>query len=173
VGGCQPAATGKAQLQLKKGKTPAADKLLWQWLSSETVNLSDFSSPTMNTDYLLCLYDTEGALLSAEALAGGTCGTRPCWKAGKTGFLYTKKAGTPDGLTKMLLKAGGADKGKLQVKAGGISLSLPPLPVTTPVRAQLRQSSSGTCWEAAYSTAVTNTATKFKAKSSPNWAFLE
>jgi len=165
VSGCQPAATAKALLELKKGTTPATDKLLWQWVSSGTVSVSDFGTPIASTDYLLCLYDAAGKLLSAEALAGGTCGTKPCWKvSGRTGFSYTNKAATPDGLTKVLLKAGGAGKGKLQAKGGGTNLPLPTLPLTTPVRAQLRQSSS-TCWEATYSTTSMNSPTEFKAKS--------
>lgn len=94
------------------------------------------------------------------------CGTTPCWKAlGTVGFKYGDKAGTPDGLTKALLKAGGAGMGKIDVKGGGPNLHLPMLPLTTPVRVQLRQSSSSACWEATYSTATTNTASGFKAKS--------
>jgi hypothetical protein len=166
VSGCQPAVPQKAQLQLKKGKTSTANKLLWQWVSSGTVNLSDFGDPSTSTSYLLCVYDATGALLRAEALAGGMCGTKPCWKAsGKTGFTYTNKAGTPAGLTKVILKAGKPDHGKLQVKGAGTNLSFPTLPLTTPVRAQLRQSGSSICWEATYSTVSKNTATEFKAKS--------
>jgi hypothetical protein len=166
MSGCQLAATQKALLQLKKGTTTATDRLLWQWVSSGTVNLSDFGTPNTNTGYLLCLYDAAGELLSAKALAGGTCGTRPCWKpSGQTGFTYTNKGGTPNGLTKVLLKAGVAGRGKLQVKGGGTNLPLPTLPLTTLVRAQLRQSSSSTCWEATYSTPSMNSPTEFKAKS--------
>jgi len=50
-------------------------------------------------------------------------------------------------------------------------LHCPTLPL--PVRAQLRHSSSGTWWEATYNTALKNTATDFKAKSSPSGAFVE
>jgi len=160
VSGCQPAATQRAQLSLGNGK------LSWKWTSSGAVVPSDFGHPLTTTQYLLCLYDSFGEKLSGGVPAGGTCGTQPCWKVlGTVGFKYADKAGTPDGLTKVVLKAGGAGHGKLQVQGGGTNLPLPMLPLTTPVRAQLLQSNSGTCWEATYSTATTNSATKFKAKS--------
>jgi len=159
VNGCQPAASEKGRLQIKNGK------LKWKWTSSGTVALADFGSPTTTTDYVLCLYDMSGEKLSARAPADGMCGTKPCWKpAGSSGFKYADKDGTPDGVTKETLKAGAAEHGKIQVKGAGPNLQLPTLPLATPVRVQLRQSSSSTCWEATYSTA-TNTASEFKAKS--------
>jgi hypothetical protein len=105
--------------------------------------------------------------MSAEVPAARTCGTKPCWKAlGTVGFTYADKIGTPDGLTKVLLKAGsGGMMGKIGVKGSGANLRLPTLPMTTPVKAQLRQDGSSTCWEATYSTETTNTASAFKAKS--------
>jgi hypothetical protein len=104
--------------------------------------------------------------MSAQVPAARTCGTKPCWKAlGTLGFTYADNVGTPDGLTKVLLKAGSAGRGKIGVKGSGANLHLPTLPMTTPVRAQLRQDGSSACWEAAYSTATTNTASAFKAKS--------
>jgi len=137
-----------------------------QPLSIATVAASDFGSPPTTTNYLLCLYDNSGEKLSAQAPADRMCGTTPCWKAlGTVGFKYGDTAGMPDGLTKALLKAGGASKGKISVTGGGANLHLPTLPLTTPVRVQLRQSSSSVCWEATYSTATTNSAGEFKAKS--------
>ena len=72
---------------------------------------------------------------------------------------------TTDGVTKETLKAGTAGHGKVQVKGAGPNLQLPTLPLTTPVRVQARQSSSSTCWEATFSTPITNTSAQFKAKS--------
>jgi hypothetical protein len=160
VNGCQNAATQKGRLQLGNGK------LKWKWLSSGTVAVTDFGSPTTTTNYILCLYDNSVKKLSARAPADGTCGTKPCWKAtGSTGFKYVDKDGTPDGVTKETLKAGAPGHGKVQVKGSGANLQLPTLPLTTPVRVQARQSSSSTCWEATFSTPSTNTSTQFKAKS--------
>ena len=94
------------------------------------------------------------------------CGTNPCWKVfGGVGFTYRDKVGTPDGLTNIRLKSGGAGKGKIGVKGGGANLHLPMLPLTTPVRVQLRRTDSNVCWDATYSTAVTSTVSEFKARS--------
>ena len=107
-----------------------------------------------------------GMKMSAQAPADRMCGTKPCWKALSTvGFKYADKTGTPDGLTKGKLKGGAAGTAKIQVKGAGTNLHLPTLPLTTPVRVQLRQNSSSACWEATYSMAPTNTTTEFKAKS--------
>jgi hypothetical protein len=104
--------------------------------------------------------------MSAQVPAAGTCGTRPCWKAlGTVGFAYADTVGSSDGLTKVLLKAGSAGRGKIGVKGSGANLHLPTLPMTMPVKAQLRQDGSNACWEATYGTATTNTASAFKAKS--------
>jgi len=81
------------------------------------------------------------------------------------GFKYGDEAGTPDGLTRALLEAGGAGRGKIRVKGWGPNLHPPALPLTTPVRVQLRRSDGSTCWEATYSTAIRNDATGFRAKS--------
>ena len=103
---------------------------------------------------------------AAQAPADRMCGTKPCWKAfGTIGFKYGDKTGTPDGLTKGVLKGGAAGTAKIQVKGAGTNLHLPTLPLMTPVRVQLRQSSSSACWEANYSMATTNTGSVFKAKS--------
>jgi hypothetical protein len=40
---------------------------------------------------------------------------------------------------------------------------MPTLPLTPPVRLQI-QASTGTCWEAVFSTPITNDALQFKAK---------
>ena len=160
MAGCQAATSQKARLSFGKGK------MSWKWVSSAAVAPPDFGNPTSTTDYLLCVYDASGEKLSAEAPADGTCGTKPCWKGlGTVGFKYGDKAGTPDGLTKAALKAGGAGKGKIRVKGAGTNLHLPTELLTTPVRVQLKRSGSSACWEATYSAATTSTAGEFKAKS--------
>ena len=123
------------------------------------------ASPPTTTDYLLCICDASGEKLSAEARAGGTCGSNPCLKAlGAQGFRYREKTGTPDGLVNAILRAGGSGKGKLRANGPSNSPRLPLLPLKTPVRVQLQNSNSA-CWEATYSTATTNTTKTFKASS--------
>jgi len=52
----------------------------------------------------------------------------------------------------------------LQAKGGGATLGLPALPLTPPVRIQLHNSDTATCWEANYPTATRNDAGLFKAE---------
>jgi len=164
--GCQEAATQKASLTLGKGTRSARNRVGWRWTSSGTVGVGDFGSPPTTTDYVLCLYDTAGLEMTARVPADRRCGTRPCWTAlGTLGFKYRDRAGIPDGVTQALLEAGSAGQARIAFKGKGASLPLPTLPLTTPVRVQLHQSSSSACWEATYSLASRNTTSAFKAKS--------
>ena len=52
----------------------------------------------------------------------------------------------------------------LQAKGVGAALALPALPLTPPVRIQLHNSDTATCWEASYPTATRNDAGVFKAE---------
>jgi len=126
---------------------------------------ADFGDPTSNEGYVLCLYDASspsGALLMENRIpAGGTCGTKPCWKAlgnppGAKGYRYKDKERTPNGILKVVLKPGIEGKSKIVVKGGQSNVftgaaGAPPLPLPLPVTMQL-QNSSGECWQATYDT---------------------
>jgi uncharacterized repeat protein (TIGR01451 family) len=158
VTGCQAALSQKSKLSLGNGK------LSWKWASSATVAVTDFGDPTGSTAYAVCLYDASGLIETATVPPGGTCGTKPCWKAlGTVGFKYADKAGTHAGLQKVQLKAGAVGHGKIAVKGRGANLVLPTLPLTAPVRVQITHDS--TCWDATYSNPLVDTASAFKAKS--------
>ncbi len=160
--GCQLAFTQKAQLLV--GPT-AGGRLSWKWTSSTSVVTTDFGDPPASTDYVLCLYDPSGLRSGGRAPASGTCGTRPCWRTLSTGFKYADNDGTPDGLTRMLLRAGGPGRAKSAVTGKGANLHVPPLPLGTPVTVQLVRGDTGACWEATYSVPTRNDATGFKARS--------
>ena len=106
--GCQPALAEKATLTVANSADDAKDRLSWSWTSGAAVSGSDFEDPATGTnDYALCVYEQTGLLLGATAPAGGTCGTKPCWKRTKSsGFAYTDKVLDPDGLAKVVLKPG-------------------------------------------------------------------
>jgi cysteine-rich repeat protein len=92
--------------------------------------LAFFGNPLTSTDYALCAFDvstpTPSLLLRAVAPAGGTCGTKPCWKAGKSGsFSYKDPERTPDGLSAVTL-ATGAHGTSIKMKGKGANLGLPP-----------------------------------------------
>ena len=137
-------------------------------MSSATVGTSDFESPMTTTDYDLCIYDASGFAMMSQALGGAMCGTRPCWRAlGPVGFKYKNKQGAPANLASLLLRAGGPQQARIQANPPqrGAGAYVPSLPLDMPVRAQLQQDSSATCWEATYSNALVNSDKAFKAKS--------
>jgi hypothetical protein len=147
---------------------PRGDLLLWKWQRGPAVASADLGNPAASDDYAFCIYDAGGGLLfGAEAPAGGTCGTKSCWKAlGLSGWRYADKEGTPDGIQKLLLRTGDAGKSKLALKGKGENLTLPALGMLAlPLRTQLR-GGAGRCWEAQFpqSSVLKSDAGLFKAK---------
>ena len=165
--GCRaPAQAKKAGIVLKDKTPDKKDGLNWKYVKGAATAVGDFGAPLSTTGYTLCVYDTSAApqpILFAQAPAGGNCPTKPCWKTIKDGFKYNDKQFTPDGLQQVLLKAGIATKSKILVKGKGDNLPMPTLPLTLPVRVQLK-SQSGVCWEASYSTSTKNQSDQFRAK---------
>ena len=67
---------------LIKDTTPDdVDKLIWKWIKGEAVTTPEFGDPLATDDYAFCVFDPSGIVMSAAIPAGGTCGTKPCWKA--------------------------------------------------------------------------------------------
>ncbi|MCC6763081.1 MAG: hypothetical protein IT293_00315, partial [Deltaproteobacteria bacterium] len=165
--GCRgPALAGKGTVKLADKTPDKKDQLNWKYVKGAATTVADFGDPLTTTDYTFCVYDSSARpqpILLAHAPAGGTCGTKPCWKAIKGGFKYNDKLYTPDGLQQILLKSGAATKTKILVKGKGIDLPMPTLPLTTMVTVQLK-SESGVCWEARYSATQKNLAEQFRAK---------
>jgi hypothetical protein len=136
----------------------------WKWKGQATA-LGDFGDPLNTTGYALCIYQGATPKPAARAPAGGTCGTKPCWKAlGTKGYGYKDGDLTPDGLLKVTLKAGGTGQAQVSVKGKGANLPDGVLPLTTPVTVQL-QATTGQCWTATFGTSQVSDAGQFKAKS--------
>jgi hypothetical protein len=166
----------KSKMLIKDTTPDDVDKLIWKWIKGEAVTTPEFGDPLATDDYAFCVFDPGGLVMSAAIPAGGTCGTKPCWKAlnGK-GYKYVNKAGTPEGITKLLLKSGGAGLSKVIAKGKGVNLIMPDLPLTLNVTAQI-QSENGECWQTVHSALGTsrNDDGQFKSKDgSPSGAFVE
>lgn len=166
-----PVASGKASLAVKDFADPAkakSDSLTWKWVQGAATDVADFGNPAgSDNDYALCIYRGAYPVLERIAPAGAQCKGKPCWKAsGVTGFKYGDAEGTPDGISKITLKAGVAGKATLMVKGKGASLlsaTSTLVPFATPVTVQL-QTAGGTCFGAVYSTPQVNAGEQFKAK---------
>ncbi len=164
-----PTAPGAAQLQVRDASADAKDRLQWKWGKGAATTKSALGNPGVDTDYRLCLYDGQDALLAhASAPAGGSCNAkspRPCWKENATGFRYVDRDATPDGVQQLVLKSGPAGKAKITLKGRGAALQTPALPIShLPVKVQLINSIDE-CWAATYSTTLKNQTATFKAKS--------
>jgi hypothetical protein len=158
--------TRKSLFQMKKGSTPASNQAQFKWLKGELTNTTDFGDP-VNTDEIgLCVF-APGRVLQMIAPAGGTCGTKPCWKAlSIKGFSYSDRLNATAGISKILLKAGLDGKAKAQIKGKGSALPTLPLPLTLPAIVQLQSTHDDQCWEATFSTGgkIANDNTQFKGK---------
>jgi hypothetical protein len=172
-GSCHLVTTpGKSSIQLKDSTTDAKDSLKWKWGNGVATALGEFEDPVNGSPAMeICVYDGSGGTqprLGARFLAGGTCGTKPCWKAsGTTGYALANKTGVPgEGITKAKYTAGVAGKAKVQISGKGVALPMPGLGLTLPVTVQLLIDDGMTtqCWQTTYSAATANTSASFKAK---------
>ena len=149
-------------LMLKRGGVK--DLLKWKWLRGTRTTIAEYGTPTVATNYRLCMYDGSGLRVQVEVPAGGTCGTKACWRQnGVKGFKYKDAALTPDGAQQLSLKEGAVGKAQIQLSGRGANLRLPPIsprscnrsrcrssratarvggPCTAPPRARARPSSS-------------------------------
>jgi cysteine-rich repeat protein len=171
---CKTALGG--QLQIKDRTLDASpdkgNQLAWQWKKGTATTGTELGNALASaTRYDLCLYDLTGGAPSLAARlripGGGTCHGKPCWKASGNGTLtYGDKDATPDGVTQATLRPGSDGKAQIQVKARGLALALPTLPLAQgpAVVVQLR-SSTGACWGQAYAApAARNDGAQFKDK---------
>ena len=132
---------------------------------------TDFGAPDATTAYHFCIYDetagTPNLVLTATVPPGGTCGTKPCWKVLKTGFLYNDKTLSAMGIAQIKLK-GNAVPGKalLQVKGKGASLPVPAMPFDQQPSVIMQiANDDGVCWETTFTTPATkNLGTQFSDK---------
>ncbi len=171
----QPTRPRASRIVLQAGTVTRDAALSWRWAKGETTAAAELGDPLATHAYSLCVYDESGPmpslLFQASALPGGTCPTKPCWKAqgtppGAKGFRYLDPERTPNGLERIRLVPGEAGKSKAVVKGkGDLLLALPPGPFPLPLRAQLRSAFERVCFEATYSAVVTNDTSRLVAQS--------
>jgi 6-phosphogluconolactonase (cycloisomerase 2 family) len=162
----EPVLHGRAFLAIRRGLFTRGDSLRWRWTGAATF-VADFGSPRRETGYRLCIYQPLGdgarLIVDATAPADGHCDRGHCWVATPRGFLYRSRQSRPDGVRRIVLRAGVAENAALTVVGKGARLALPTLPLIPKVTAQIR-ASNGMCWSAEYSAPLINSETRFKAR---------
>jgi hypothetical protein len=170
--GCRQAATGKSSVGLQASGDATKDRFAWKWGRGAATATVDFANPVEGSaSYHVCVYDdSPGAqpVLDLPVAPGGTCSGNACWRAvGTKGFVYRNKTGNAQGVTSVKLGSGADGKSRVQVKAGGVSLATPGLPLVPPVTVQLLiDAGLGTeCWQTTYiDQPLLNDGTRFRAK---------
>jgi hypothetical protein len=166
---CRKQTSPAGIFQLRNSGLDSSDKLIWRWPRGEATNLDEFGDPLTNDAVALCIYDGSAAPQPIATLispAQGPCRKGIlCWtRLSGPVIRYYDGAVVNDGLQQIYLRAGGPGRTRILVRGKGEKLTLPSLPLTTPVTVQL-QSSAGTCFTATYQSSVsTNAAGEFKAR---------
>jgi hypothetical protein len=171
VGCRKPTAPLRSTIDLKDRLPDTHDGLTWKWTKGEGTLKADFGDPLATTSYALCVYDraagTPTLKVAADIPAGGTCAGKPCWKEKTHGFKYVDKEATPEGVVSLVLKEGLEGRTQITLKAKGINLEMPSLPLDQDpaITVQLKND-RGICWDADYTVpAIRNEQVEFRDKS--------
>jgi hypothetical protein len=129
------------------------ERLAWRWRGTTPEGRAAFGDPRTASGYTLCVYGPDAAgnpalQLDATVPPGGQCGRRACWQRARGGFAYRDRRGRHAGIRALRLRAG-----RITVAGRGARLGLPTLPfgADAEVRAQLRRTDGGACWETSFS----------------------
>jgi hypothetical protein len=166
LAGCAPATGQKASAV---GVNRRRDgRLRWSWEGAIATS-ADFGRPTGTTGFELCLYDTLAGvptLAFAEVVPpAGVCNGRPCWTATRRGFAFRDRDPTPEGLSRLSLRAGRGGRGRIVAEGRGAALALPALPLAVDPRTTMQlRSSAGACWESTYTRTRRNDERRFTAR---------
>jgi cysteine-rich repeat protein len=160
---------GGTQLRVLNRLDDDLDAFVWTWPNGDATSLPDFADPlTAGGAYELCIFDGSSQRrlrVAARAEKGQSCAARDCWRVkGARAYLY-KNPAAPYGMRQLLLKSGAMGKTKLLAKGRGPALRVgDDASMEFPVRVELRDTETGSCWEAEYRDASRNEGDRFKAK---------
>lgn len=105
--------------------SPIAEQRLlrWSWKKGEPVTMESLGTPTVDTEYALCLYDTDDGvvrLAGSYSIPAATVG----WEMKPSGLKFVNKTTPPDGIYSFRAAAA-ARPGKSGVALKGLGSSLP------------------------------------------------
>jgi hypothetical protein len=140
----------------RRGGDPAKSRLRWRW-KGEATTPQDHGNPKFGTGFAFCLYDGSGApqpLMQAQINASGTCTNRPCWQdlGSNLGIAlqFYNGDGNADGITRMRLNPGSADRNNVSIQGKGAGLDLPAAALFFPTITAQAQGTNGKCWSAQF-----------------------
>lgn len=154
-----------------KDNAGGRDLLAWRLGNLEETLEADLGDPVTSDSLVLCLYEkvsgAEGLIGEWDARAGGTCSGRPCWTQAAGQVSLSDGKLDRGSVKKLSLRAGPAGSGSLRAKLMGAALAPPllPLDATSPVRIQLINLGTNTCWEGVHNQAKTNDDRQFSSRS--------
>jgi hypothetical protein len=150
--GCRTAP--KAMFDYSNNPFDLMDRLSFKWVRGQATSTAELGDPLATTQYDLCVYGQNGALLVAE-LNVPPDATK--WKAaGSRGFAYKDNTLTASGTHKIVLLGSAADRSKILWRARGLDLpdipsSFLPIPGGGfPLIVQASASDTQTCFEARF-----------------------
>lgn len=153
-------AAGRSKVAIRDDARDARDQITWRAWKMD-VDAADIGAPDVSDRIDLCAYDASGKVLSAGLPAG-----EPRWKSTVFGARYKDKGASVVGVTKAKLKGGTGGKGVVVAKARGTHLFPPNMPLTPPVTIQVKNDTTGGCWESVFAPGdvIKNEAGRFVAR---------
>jgi hypothetical protein len=162
--GCAVPVAPRASTLVLKDLADERDLLTWTWRRGEATSKEDFGDPTAGATYDLCIFEETAGnpslVLDAEIPSGSE------WDESSSGYEYNDPAAAAFGIRKISLRAGLIDgQSRIQLKAKGLALPMPSLPLDQDPTVTIQLVGENTCWEARFSTASSNQLGRFRARS--------
>ncbi len=150
---------GQSDLIIGTSGNPSNDRLVFEWDRGNFTELEDFGDPGLLTSYAVCIYDAVGGVpvLVRQLFVppGPDCpDAQACWTRTEDGHRYQDDSGARDGVMQIILRAGLPGRANIRVRAEGINLAPPSLPLQQDqtITVQVRNDfEDGKCWEAKFS----------------------
>jgi len=137
----------KSSFALRHFTNAKKNTMTWSWTKGAATTQAEFGDPIGTAGYALCIYTGSGSSLIGQATIPASA-TR--WKRTATGYRYSDRAATADGITTATLRGSQLEKSMATVKGKGAGLPGLTLPVTAPITVQLVNGSNGLCWGTTY-----------------------
>jgi hypothetical protein len=155
-------------MHVKRSADSSKHVASWKWARGAATDAASFGDPGATTDYAWCLYDESGGtptLVMSVVLPGARqCNGRACWKMGRDGgWIYKDKSHGQSGVGHLLLKPGPDGVAAIVMRAHGVNVPLPSLPLSQDPQVRVRLlNGAGECWESVYTApAARNDADRF------------